>query len=193
MEKLTPADLLTLEAYARERHAFRRRVIAHKRLRQVNLGPHALLHFEDRLTMQYQIQEMLRVERIFEPQAVQDELDAYNPLIPDGRNWKATLMLEFPDPEERSARLAALRGIERATYVQIKGHDKVFPVANEDLERDNGEKTSSVHFMRFELTPEMIAAVKDGARLAVGTDHPHYTHRADVPDAVRQALIIDLD
>lgn len=192
MEKLKPADLLSLEAYARERQAFRRRVIEHKRRRQVYLGPNAVLHFEDRLTMHYQVQEMLRVERIFEPEGIQDELDAYNPLIPDGGNWKATLMIEFPDEAERRERLTALRGIEQATYVQIAGFDKVFPIANEDLERDDGHKTSSVHFMRFELTPWMIAAVKSGTALAVGADHPYYTHRTEVPERVREALITDL-
>ncbi len=194
MKKLTRQDLLSLEQYAQERPAIRERVIAHKRRRQVPVGPNLTLHFEDRLTMQYQIQEMLRVERLFEPAAIEEELAAYNPLIPDGRNWKATMMLEYPDMEERRERLVALRGIEQATYVQIAGFEPVFPVANEDLERDNGHKTSSVHFMRFELTPAMVEAVKGGTALAVGVEHAEYRHRVDpVAEQVRLAIAADLD
>lgn len=194
MEKLTPQDLYSLERYAQVRAAFRERVITHKRRRQVPVGPNLTLHFEDRLTMQYQVQEMLRVERIFEPDAIEEELAAYNPLIPDGRNWKATLMIEYPEVEERRERLAALRGIEQATYVQVAGFEPVFPIANEDLQRDNGTKTSSVHFMRFELTPDMVRAVKGGRTLAVGVEHAQYRHRVDpVADQIRMAIAADLD
>ncbi len=194
MEKLTPQDLYSLERYAQVRPAFRERVIAHKRRRQVPVGPNLTLHFEDRLTMQYQIQEMLRVERLFEPDAIEEELAAYNPLIPDGLNWKATMMIEYPDVAERRERLAVLRGIEQATYVQVAGFEPVFPIANEDLQRDNGTKTSSVHFMRFELTPDMVRAVKGGRTLAVGVEHAQYRHRVDpVADQIRMAIAADLD
>jgi hypothetical protein len=193
MKKLSRGELYSLENYAGVRPEFRRRVMEHKKRRQVAVGPNATLHFEDRLTMQYQIQEMLRVERVFEAAGIEEELAAYNPLIPDGRNWKATLMIEYPEVEERRERLAMLRGVEEMTYVQVTGFHKVFPFANEDLARDNGQKTSSVHFMRFELTPDMIRAVKAGAAVAMGIEHPHYHHRADVLPQVREALARDLD
>src|SRR5690606_16412013 len=164
-----------------------------KQNRQLPLGPNATLYFEDRLTMQYQIQEMLRVERIFEPEGIQEELDAYNPLIPDGTNWKATFMLEYPDIEERRRALERLKGIEDRVWVRVAGHEPVHPIADEDLERENEIKTSSVHFLRFELTPAMIRALKGGASLAVGVDHPQYRYTVDpVPEPVRDALVRDL-
>lgn len=193
MEKLTAADLMSLERYARERPAFRTQVLEHKRDRKLAIGPNVTWSFEDRLTMQYQIQEMLRAERIFEPEGIRDELDAYNPLIPDGSNWKATLLIEFPDVAERQRRLAQLIGLEDRCWVQARGHDRVYAIADEDLERETAEKTSSVHFLRFELSAAMIAALKGGAALAVGVDHDHYRHSVDpVPDTVRVALITDL-
>jgi len=193
MEKLKSEDLYTLEEYARRRPEFRAQVMAHKQNRQVPIGPNATLYFEDRLTIQYQIQEMLRVERIFEPEGIQEELDAYNPLIPDGTNWKATFMLEYPDIEERRRALQRLKGIEDLVWVRVEGHEPVHPIADEDLERENETKTSSVHFLRFELTPAMIRALKGGARLAVGVDHPQYRYTVDpVPERVRDALVSDL-
>src|SRR5690606_10806561 len=155
MQKLTRNDLFSLEDYAARRPEFRRQVMAHKQNRQLPLGPNVTLHFEDRLTMHYQVQEMLRAERIFEAAGIQEELDAYNPLIPDGRNWKATFMIEFPELEERRAALTQLVGIEDQTWVHVAGHDKVFAIADEDLERDSADKTSAVHFLRFELTDAM--------------------------------------
>ncbi len=194
MKKLTRADLLSLEQYARERPAFRSRVIGHKKLRQLQVGPNTTWCFEDRLTVQYQVQEMLRAERIFEPEGIDQELEAYNPLIPDGRNWKVSLLVEFPDPAVRRARLAQLTGIEDRCWVQVADFARVYAIADEDLERENAEKTSSVHFLRFELTEAMVAALRSGARLALGIDHPAYTHSIDgVPDAVREALRADLD
>jgi Protein of unknown function (DUF3501) len=193
MNKLAPADLMSLEQYARERPAFRARVLAHKSERQLAVGPHASWCFEDRLTVQYQVQEMLRTERIFEPRGILDELGAYNPLIPDGNNWKVTLLIEFADPAERVRELARLKGIEDRCWVQVAGHGKVFAVADEDLERENVEKTSAVHFLRFELTVAMIASLKAGAALALGIDHENYRHEVSaVPDAVRAVLIADL-
>ncbi len=193
MKKLKRSDLYSLEAYAEIRDDFRKKVIAHKKNRRLSLGDHLILLFEDRLIMQYQIQEMLRIERIFEPEAIQEELDAYNPLIPDGNNWKATLMIEYSDVEERKRALARLIGIEKQTWVKIEGHEKVFPVANEDLERENEEKTSAVHFLRFELTPEMVTSLHAGANLRAGIDHPEYKFETDVEKTVRDALIQDLD
>ena len=192
MNKLVAEDLMSLEQYARERPNFRARVMQHKRNRQVAVGPNTTWCFEDRLTIQYQIQEMLRIERIFEPEGIADELDAYNPLIPDGSNWKVTLLIEFPDPEERRRELARLKGIEDRCWVQVEGHERVFAIADEDLERENEEKTSSVHFLRFELTPQMIAGLRNGAALAVGIDHDEYRHTVErVPEPVRQSLIAD--
>ena len=194
MDKLTPADLMSLEVYARERPAFRARVLEHKRDRKLAVGPHVTWSFEDRLTMQYQIQEMLRAERIFEPEGIRDELDAYNPLIPDGTNWKATLLIEFPDVAERQRQLAQLIGLEDRCWVQARGHDRVYAIADEDLERENAEKTSSVHFLRFELTKEMAEALKYGVGLAIGVDHPAYTEAVDPVSAeIRGALAKDLD
>jgi len=192
--KLAAADLMSLEQYARERAAFRARVIGHKRARQLQIGPNTTWSFEDRLTIQYQIQEMLRVERIFEPDGIAEELAAYNPLIPDGRNWKVTLLIEFAQPEERRRQLATLRGVEARCWVQVGGFERVGAIADEDLPRENEEKTSAVHFLRFELDPAMIASLRAGAALAAGIDHEHYAHAVDpVPPAVRSALLADLD
>ncbi|HEX5458711.1 MAG TPA: DUF3501 family protein [Steroidobacteraceae bacterium] len=194
MDKLTPADLMSLERYARERPAFRAQVLEHKRDRKLAIGPNVTWSFEDRLTMQYQVQEMLRAERIFEPEGIRDELDAYNPLIPDGSNWKVTLLIEFPDVAERQRQLAQLIGLEDRCWVQAHGHDRVYAIADEDLERETTEKTSSVHFLRFELTPAMIFALKSGAVLAAGIDHDHYRHSIDpVPSSTRAALVADLN
>ncbi len=193
MSALTPADLLPLEQYARERAAFRERVMAHKRNRRLAVGPNSTWCFEDRLTIQYQVQEMLRAERIFEAEGIADELGAYNPLIPDGSNWKVTLLIEFVDPLERARRLAELRGIEDRCWVQAAGHARVFAIADEDLERENDEKTSSVHFLRFELTAAMIAALRGGAPLTAGIDHPRYLHEVAVEGAARGALMADLE
>jgi len=193
MGKLTRDDLYSLEKYAEIRAEFRAKVMEHKKHRQVAIGPNATLYFEDRLTMHYQVQEMLRAEKIFEAEGIQEELDAYNPLIPDGSNWKATFMIEYPDVAERQQRLAALKGIERQTWVQVKGFDKVYPIANEDLDRETEDKTSSVHFLRFELEGDMIAALKSGADLAMGIEHPEYTQVVDpVDNAVRDSLTADL-
>lgn len=193
MSKLTRQDLWSLERYAEIRPEFRRKVMAHKRNRVLAVGPNLTLHFEDRMTMHYQIQEMLRAEKIFEASGIEEELDAYNPLIPDGTNWKATMMLEFDDVAERRRRLAELIGIEHQVYVEVAGFERVHPVANEDLDRTTEAKTSSVHFLRFELSREMIDAVKKGANIAVGVEHPSYTHRVDaVPAAMRDSLAADL-
>ncbi|MBD3619242.1 MAG: DUF3501 family protein [Chromatiales bacterium] len=192
--KLKRDDLYSLEKYAEIRPEFRAQVMAHKRDRRLPIGPHVTLHFEDRMIMQYQIQEMLRAERIYEAEGIQEELDTYNPLIPDGRNWKATMMVEFDDPAERKVQLSKLIGIERKTYVKIGDHERVYPIANEDLERETEEKTSSVHFLRFELSDAMAADLKNGAKLVAGVDHDNYRHEVDpVPDNVRQSLIGDLD
>jgi len=193
MNKLTRSDLYSLEKYAEVRPRFRSQVMAHKKNRQVAIGPNATLYFEDRLTMQYQVQEMLRIERIFEAGGINDELDAYNPLIPDGSNWKATFMVEFPDVEERREALKRLKGIETRVWARVAGYEPVRPYADEDLEREDEDKTSSVHFLRFELTPEMVKAVKQGAAIAMGIDHPAYTHQLDpLPQAVRDSLAQDL-
>ena len=193
MAKLSRDSLMTLEAYAKARKDFRARVIAHKRARTVHLGEHMTLIFEDQLTIQYQVQEMLRVEKIFEEEGIQDELDAYNPLIPDGRNFKATMLIEYEDANERKAALARLKGVEDRAYVQVEGLQKVYAIADEDLERENEQKTSSVHFLRFELTDEMAEALKYGMALAVGIDHPHYQARIDalLPPS-RDSLVKDL-
>jgi hypothetical protein len=193
MNKLSPEDLYSLERYARERPAIRANVLAHKRDRQVHVGPNATWLFEDRITVQYQVQEMLRAERIFEPEGIADELAAYNPLIPDGRNWKVTLLIEFPDVAERQRELAKLKGVEDRCWVEVAGHERVFAIADEDLDRENEEKTSSVHFLRFELTPEMVGALRSGASLGLGIDHPHYRHAVpELPAAVRKSLLADL-
>lgn len=190
--QLTGDDLFSLEKYAQVRGEFRAQVMAHKKDRQVHIGAHATLYFEDRLTMHYQIQEMLRAERIFESEGIQEELDAYNPLIPDGSNWKATFMIEYEDVDERREALARLKGIEDLTWVRVAGFDKVFAIADEDMEREDETKTSSVHFVRFELTPAMAAAVKSGAAVSMGTDHPDYGYQVQVPPATRDSLAADL-
>ncbi|MGH8295601.1 MAG: DUF3501 family protein [Steroidobacteraceae bacterium] len=193
MDKLIPADLMSLERYARERPAFRARVMEHKRHRKLAIGPNLTWSFEDRLTMQYQVQEMLRAERIFEPEGIREELGAYNPLIPDGSNWKATLLIEFPDVAERQRQLAQLIALEDRCWVQVRGYERAYAIADEDLERATADKTSAVHFLRFELTAAMIAALEGGAALAAGVDHEHYRHCIDpVPEPVRAALLQDL-
>jgi len=183
---------MTLEAYAKARPDFRARVMAHKKDRTLALGGHVTLIFEDELTIRYQIQEMLRAERIFEDEGIQEELDAYNPLVPDGANWKATMMIEYPDVEERQRMLARLIGIEDRVYVQVESHARVFAVADEDLERENADKTSSVHFLRFELERAMAQAMKQGAKLTVGVEHPQYSATVVTGDAVRDSLARDL-
>lgn len=193
MNKLSAADLYTLEAYARARKEFRARVLAHKKRRSFALGEHVTLIFEDRLTIQYQIQEMLRIERIFEPEAIEEELAAYNPLIPDGRNLKATMLLEFPDHEERRRRLAELVGIEHRVYAEVTGFPRVFAIADEDLERSNSEKTSAVHFLRFEFSDEAVAALRAGAALAFGIDDPRLPLHRVLDEERRLALIADFD
>jgi hypothetical protein len=193
MPKISRESLQTLEAYAKSRKEFRAKVIAHKKHRTVHLGEHVTLVFEDELTIRYQIQEMLRVEKIFEEEGIQDELDAYNPLVPDGRNFKATMLIEYEDVEERKAALAKLKGIEDRTWVRVEGCAPVYAIADEDLERENEQKTSSVHFLRFELTEEMAAALKYGVSLAIGVDHPHYNAKLDPVGAeTRAALARDL-
>jgi len=193
MAHLSHADLYSLEEYARIRQDFRKRVIEHKKHRRVAIGPNAALYFEDALTMQYQIQEMLRIERIFEPEGIQEELDVYNPLIPDGSNWKATFMVEFDDVAERKVALSQMIGIDKAVWVQVAGFDKVRPISNEDLERETQDKTSSVHFMRFELSREMVTALKAGAGLAMGIDHTAYDYTiSEVDSEVRNSLLEDL-
>ena len=194
MSHLSREDLYSLEEYSQIRPDFRARVMAHKKNRRLPIGENATLYFEDALTMQYQIQEMLRIEKIFEREGIMEELDAYNPLIPDGHNWKATFMMEYPDIVERKAALAQLVGIEDKTWVRVEGFDKVYAIADEDLERDSEEKTSSVHFMRFELTGEMISAAKSGAAISAGIDHPNYNMSVDpIPDNIRDSLVNDLD
>jgi hypothetical protein len=193
MKKLNREDLFSLEKYAEVRPQFRAQVMAHKQNRQVSIGPNATLYFEDRMTMQYQVQEMLRIERIFEAGGINEELEAYNPLIPDGSNWKATFMVEFPDVEERRVALKRLKGVENKVWARVAGFEPVRPHVDEDLEREDEEKTSAVHFMRFELTPEMVRAVKQGAAISMGIDHPAYNHQVDpIPAATRDSLAQDL-
>lgn len=192
MDKLTSEDLYTLEAYARSREEYRARVMEHKKHRRLLLGDHVLLLFEDRLTIQYQVQEMLRVERIFEPAGIAEELAAYNPLIPDGCNWKATMMIQFEDPEERRVALERLVGIEDRVWVRVDEHPAVTAIADEDLERATDTKTSSVHFLRFELTQAMRDSLKQGASLSAGISHPAYDARVEVSEAVCESLIADL-
>ena len=188
---LSPAELLDLDAYARERAAFRARVLAHKRDRSVAVGPHMSWIFEDRLTILYQVQEMLRIERLTDPGAVQAELDTYNPLVPDGSNWKVTLLIEYPDETERRAALAGLRGVEDRCWIEVAG-DRCLAIADEDLERENDEKTSAVHWLRFELSPATRAAVHSDAVVSVGVDHPNYHHARQLPAATVRALARDL-
>jgi hypothetical protein len=185
-------SLLSLEAYARQRNQFRAEVIAHKKQRTVHLGEHLTLLFEDELTIRYQVQEMLRIERIFEEAGIQQELDAYNPLVPDGSNWKATMLIEYPDAEERKRMLGRLKGIERRVWAQVQGAERVYAIADEDLERENDEKTSSVHFLRFELAEQMRERLRAGAGVAVGVDHPEYRASTELAPEVLSALAADL-
>lgn len=194
MATLTREDLWSLEQYAEERTAFRAQVMEHKKRRQLPLGEHARLYFEDALTIKYQIQEMLRIERVFEPAAITEELDAYNPLIPDGSNWKATFMIEYPDPAERAQRLAEMIGIEDKIWLQVGDTERVYPIADEDLDRSTADKTSSVHFLRFELSAEAVRAAHAGAEVRAGINHPAYAIESlTVPAPVRDALVADLD
>ena len=193
MAQVTRESLMTLEAYAKARPEFRKKVIEHKKNRSVPLGEHVTLLFEDELTVRYQVQEMLRIEKIFEEDGIRHELEAFTPLIPDGRNFKATMMIEYPDADVRKRELARLIGIEDRVWVQVEGAPKVYAIADEDMERENEEKTSSVHFLRFELTEDMAAALKYGVGLAVGVDHPNYTATVPaLPAEVRAALVADL-
>ncbi|MGI9257550.1 MAG: DUF3501 family protein [Gammaproteobacteria bacterium] len=194
MAGLSIDDLMSLEEYHRERPGFRARVLEHKRDRRIAIGPNTTLYFEDRLTVQYQVQEMLRIERLFEREAIEEELSAYNPLIPDGSNFKATFMVEFPDPEERRRELARLTGVEDNVFAQVDGCVKVMAIADEDLDRSTDDKTSAVHFLRFELDDQMKAALEKGAELSFGIVHPNYSHAvAAVSDNVRDSLANDLD
>jgi hypothetical protein len=192
MERLTVADLFSLEEYHKRRADFRRNVLEHKRNRQAAIGPNVTLYFEDRLTIQYQIQEMLRIERIFESEAIEDELGAYNPLIPDGTNLKATMMIEYPDADERKLALRRLGGIEHAIFAQVASFERVVAHADEDLGRTSDEKTSAVHFLRFELPEPMRAALRRGAELRLGVDHPQYRHELVAPAGLRDSLAADL-
>ena len=193
MSKLSRDDLFSLEQYAEKRKDFRASVLEHKKNRALHIGPNATLYFEDRLTMQYQIQEMLRIEKIFEAEGIEEELGAYNPLIPDGSNWKATFMMEYTDVPERQAALAKLVGIEDKTWVQVDGFDRVYAISNEDLERTEADKTSAVHFMRFELSDDMCKAVKSGAAVNAGIEHENYQHSCEpIADNIRASLAADL-
>lgn len=193
MSKLTRHDLMSLEAYSEQRSAFREKVIAHKKNRQLAVSGHTTLYFEDRLTIQYQIQEMLRIERIFEATGIEEELNAYNALVPDGSNFKATFMIEYEDENERKEALERLIGIEDKTWVQVNGFDKVWAIADEDLERENEVKTSAVHFLRFELDESMIAAAKGGADINIGIDHPECQHSVEpIAKNIRDSLVNDL-
>ena len=186
-------SLLSLEAYAKQRNQFRAKVMEHKKRRTVHVGSNVTLLFEDELTIRYQVQEMLRIERIFEEEGIQHELEAYNPLVPDGGNWKATMLIEYPDAQERRQMLGALKGVERRVWVQVGGAKRVHAIADEDLERENDEKTSSVHFLRFELDAEARAALRSGAAVKVGVDHPHYNVAIELSAEQRAALASDLD
>jgi len=193
MPRLSRADLWSLEEYAERRATFRSEIIAHKKNRQCGLGNNARLYFEDFLTVRYQIQEMLRIEKVFEGSAINEELDAYNPLIPDGHNWKATFMIEYEEPAEREVQLTLLKGIEDKVWLQVEDCEPVYPIADEDLERENDEKTSSVHFLRWELSPIMISAVHNGAAIYGGVEHPHYhIDSFALPGVVRESLAKDL-
>ena len=194
MKKLKREDLLSLEEYSQKRADFRANVLAHKKNRKIALGEHATLYFEDVLTVQYQIQEMLRIEKIFESEGINEELEAYNPLIPDGSNWKATFMIEYDDVAERQKVLATLVGVEDKVWVKVNGFDKVYAIANEDLERSTDDKTSAVHFMRFELTEDMCKAVKDNQAISMGIDYEGFEQLLDpVPEASRLSLMDDID
>jgi hypothetical protein len=185
-------SLLSLEAYARERKAFRARVMEHKKVRTLHIGGHVTLQFEDELLIRYQIQEMLRIERIFEDAAIQGELDAYNPLLPDGGNWKATMFIEYPDVDERRRMLERLKGIERRSWVQVEGSERIYAIADADLERETEQKTAAVHFVRFEVPPAAREALRRGARLTIGVDHPEYRASVEPSAEQRAALLADL-
>jgi hypothetical protein len=192
MSKLTRQDLMSLEEYADKRSTFRQQVIEHKKARQITLGDHLTLYFEDRLTIQYQIQEMLRIEKIFEKAAIEEELAAYNPLVPDGTNWKATMMIEFTDVEERRQALMQMINIEQHIWAQIGNGEKIWAIADEDLERTTEEKTSAVHFLRFEIPISQIAKLKHGATLSFGVEHPHYCFNSEIQLFIRDRLAADL-
>ncbi|MBX3641691.1 MAG: DUF3501 family protein [Rubrivivax sp.] len=189
---ITPDSLMTLEAYAKHRKAHKPQIIAHRRLRSVRLGEHMNLQFEDEQTVRYQIQEMLRIEKIFEEEGIRGEIDAYAPLVPDGSNWKATVLIEFPDPNERKRELARLIGVEDRLFVEVEGHPRVYAIADEDLDRENDEKTSAVHFARFEFTPAMRQAVRAGAAVRLGCDHRHYPAHVAIPAETLASLAGDL-
>jgi hypothetical protein len=193
MQKLDRSNLWSLEDYAQKRAAFRSEVIEHKKPRRVALTANATMYFEDFLTLKYQVQEMLRVERIFEPEEIEEEIAAYNPLIPDGSNWKGTFMFEYPDVEQRKKALARMAGIEYRIWVQVVGQDRIFAIANEDLDRSTEEKTSAVHFLRFELDPDSIAAVKAGADIKMGIDHEAMPCEVTLSDETRKSLVNDQD
>jgi len=193
IQPITRDDLMSLEQYAEKRGEFRQQVLAHKKHRQIAIGPNATLYFEDRLTLLYQIQEMLRIEKVFEADGIKEELDAYNPLIPDGSNFKATFMIEYPDPQVRAAQLEKMVGIEDLVWMQIGEHDKIWSIADEDLERSTEEKTSAVHFLRFELGAQMAGELKDGAAWRIGVQHPVYTYELQVEGETRASLLNDLD
>ena len=191
---LNRTDLLSLEEYAQQRDEFRSRVLEHKKSRRAQIGTHASLYFEDRLTIQYQVQEMLRIEKVFEAGGINEELAAYNPLIPDGKNWKATFMVEYPDADERRVALTKLIGIEDRVWVQCGAESKVYAIADEDLDRTTDEKTSAVHFLRFELPESFVDSLKSGESLSIGIDHENYAFSADpVTDDIRRSLVADLD
>jgi hypothetical protein len=193
VKKLTRKDLISLEQYAADRIRLRNEVIAHKQVRNVQVGPNMTWCFEDYTTIRYQILEMLRAERIFESDGIQGELDAYNPLIPDGSNWKVTLLLEYPDPDERRVALEKLIGVENRCWIRVSEMERVFAIADEDMERANDEKTSAVHFLRFELSPSMVEALKSGASLSIGVDHDNYRHLlGPVASQIRDSLSLDL-
>jgi len=193
MSKITREDLYSLEDYTAMRDDYRKKIMAHKENRRLEIGEHVLLSFEDKLIMQYQVQEMLKAEKIFDADGIEEELAAYNPLIPDGSNWKATMLIQYPDVEERQQKLTQLIGIEELTWMQVEGFDKVFAIADEDLARDNAEKTSAVHFMRFELSNDMATAVKAGSAISAGVDHENYQSTVSpITENVRQALAIDI-
>lgn len=193
MQKISRSDLLSLEQYSQQRKQMREDIIAHKRTRNIQVGPNMTWCFEDRQTIRYQIQEMLRIERIFESEGIQSELDAYNPLVPDGSNWKVTLLIEYPDPVQRARELAQLKGVEDRCWIRVSELARVFAVADEDIERENAEKTSSVHFLRFELQPGMIQALHGAAALSIGVDHAHYRYDVSPVSAIaRDSLVRDL-
>ena len=189
---ITPDSLMTLEAYSKYRKAHKPQIIAHRRLRSVQLGEHVNLQFEDEQTIRYQIQEMLRIEKIFEEEGIRSEIEAYAPLVPDGSNWKATVLIEYPDPNERKRELARLIGVEDRLFVEVEGHPRVYAIADEDLDRENAEKTSAVHFARFEFTPVMRQAVRAGAAVRLGCDHPHYPAHVSIAAETLASLAGDL-